>query len=57
MSPRASGTGPGSLLPPLPGAEPERLSRRQGLIAWVIGSVLGIAVATALLLVLAPRLT
>lgn len=43
------------LPPPIPGAEFERLNRRQSIVAWAIGTVVGIALAIGALLLLAPE--
>jgi hypothetical protein len=44
------------LPPPIPGTEFKRLTRRQSIIAWVVGAVVGAAVATAGILVVSSGL-
>jgi hypothetical protein len=39
---------------PIPGAEFKRLNRRQSIVAWAGGSLIGTAAAVAALLVFAP---
>lgn len=44
------------LPPPVPGAKFERLNRRQSLIAWAVGLIVGAALAAGALLALVPDL-
>jgi hypothetical protein len=41
------------LLPPWPSVDFEALSRRQSIVAWTIGAVIGIALAAVAILALA----
>ena len=55
MSPEPSDNDADEPLPgPIPGAEFKRLNRRQSIVAWAGGSLIGTAAAIAALVVFAP---
>ena len=53
LSADQGGGDPAPLPAPIPGAEFKRLTRRQSIVAWVLGSVAGIGIAVAALLICA----
>ena len=44
------------LPPPIPGPEFKRISRRQSVVAWTLGWIVGLALATGVIVAFALRL-